>query len=137
MVKKYGSWASIDANNVAREMESIREKIAELNIPADKIFNFDETAFFYRYITATRTIAGPGDDGAGSVPDKIRITALLTTNATVSRRCIHFVGKTHTPKNTNSEYWERIDGSYFSNGKSWVTQDIFKRYLEQLNNSLK
>ena len=73
------------------------------------------------------------------VPDssRIRFASLRSWPRMLLGLVVSFIllGKP-TPKITNLEYWERTDGSHFPNGKSWVTQYIFKRYLEQFNNSI-
>jgi DDE superfamily endonuclease/Tc5 transposase DNA-binding domain len=115
-------------NESLLEMNNVRAVIRCLNLPLNRIYNWDETALFYKGIPKY-TLVKKGDSGAGGSEDKSRITLLISTNADGSDRQTWVIGKSKTPRGTNAAFWESHGLTYFSNQKAWMTKSLFHEIL--------
>lgn len=110
--------------------------VNEFDLPPSKIYNFDETALFYRCMPK-KTLAGPGDDGAGSKEDKInRLTIAPLINGDGSDMKIVMIGKSKTPRNTGPAFWKEHGISYYHNQRACMDQEIFDDFLGKWNDEL-
>jgi len=116
-------------------MSTIVDTIESLNLPASRIFNWDETGIFYRSLPKY-TLAPMGDSGAGGKDDKARVTALVCVNGDGSHRSIVLIGQSKVPRGTGTKFWRDNGVRYFSNENSWMTREIFGSLLADFDHSL-
>lgn len=125
-----GEKASVD-ESVTTEWRNVKllEHIAAYE-PRD-VFNADETALFFRALP-DKTVTFKGDACIGGKKCKQRITVLLAANMTGTERLpLLVVGKALKPrcfKNVKS-----LPVEYTANRKAWMTSDIFRGWLQQLD----
>jgi len=114
------------------KMECVSRMIADLGVSKDRIYNWDETGFFFRSMPKY-TLAGRGDDGAGGKEDKQRITALLCVNGDGSDRELVLIGKSAKPRGTDRAFWIDNGVRYFANESAWMTGPIFTTLLKEFD----
>ncbi|MGL5265978.1 MAG: hypothetical protein ACRC9E_07025, partial [Plesiomonas shigelloides] len=122
-----GLRASITPQTHERITE-FRQMINALDVHPSRIYNVDETALFV-HLMARNSYNLPNDDASGSSQSKTRFTVMLGANWDASDRFCIIIGKSKTPRNTNTAFWERLGCKYYSNKTAWMTQDIFRRFL--------
>jgi len=120
-----GEKASSDLANLKTHRNDLTIITAQFD-PND-IYNFDETALFYR-LKPNRTLASCII--SGSKESKDRITIGVCVNSTGTDKCkLVMIGKHEKPrcfgKNLNSSSIVR----YFWNKKAWMTVEIFTKWL--------
>ncbi|RWS23021.1 Pdc2p-like protein [Leptotrombidium deliense] len=92
--KMHGESGSANDESIVREVPKLRAKITEYNM--NDIFNFDETALFYK-LEPDRTLANK--QVCGRKQNKERITIALCTNSTGTEKMKPVViGKSKTPR---------------------------------------
>ncbi|KAI3647456.1 hypothetical protein MP228_007677 [Amoeboaphelidium protococcarum] len=130
-VRINGERASIKEDYEAL-LQPILDDLERLQIPPERIYNWDETGLFYRQF-GSYTMAGEGDDGAGAKVDKLRLTILFTTNADGSDRDVVIIGKSKCPQGTSADFWRELGVKYYSNSKAWMTRDIFTELVKDFD----
>jgi hypothetical protein len=113
-------------------MTEIGRIIMELGISKERVYNWDETGFFYhsmpKYMLAIR-----GDDGAGGKENKQRITTLLCVNSDGSDHQVVLISKVAKPRGTNRAFWIESGVWYFANENAWLTCEIFTTLLKEFD----
>lgn len=122
-----GERASVPAD-VWISMAPIIAELERMNLPINRIYNWDETGIFYRALPKY-TLAGMNDDGAGAKEDRQRITALICANGDGSDTSVVLIGKSQTPRNTTPRFWADLGIQYFSNKSAWMNSLIFNKLL--------
>ena len=101
----------------------------------DDIFNADETGLFYN-MTPDKTLKFKGEQCSGGKMSKTRITVMVAANMTGScKEKLLVIGKSRKPrcfKNLHS-----LPVVYENNAKSWMTSDIFEKWLRNWDSQLK
>lgn len=129
-----GESSSADASEsaawIAREMPELLERYA----PAD-IYNGDETGLFYQMLPS-RTLAVKGDRCHGGKQSKLRISVLLCVNMDGSdKRTPLVIGKSKKPRCLANS--RKLNVTYTSNTKAWMTRDIFRTWLQTFDAEMK
>ena len=130
---KQGEEGSVDLKVVEDGRKIIGEKIKKYSL--DDVFNFDETALFYK-LQPNKTLAT--GSVSGNKLSKERLTVALCVNATGSYKCKPLViGKAKKPQ-CFGNLWKPDDYvRWYNNIKAWMTMDIFKDWLHFFNNQMK
>lgn len=132
--KMSGEAASVD-NGVVEEWISQKWPTLYEGYGPDDIFNADETGLFYN-MTPDRTLKFKGENCSGGKMSKTRLTIMVAANMTGScKRKLLVIGKSKKPrcfKNIRS-----LPVTYENNVKSWMTSDIFERWLRNWDAELK
>lgn len=101
----------------------------------EDIFNADELELFH-ILTLDKTLKFKGEKCTGGKLSKTRITVMVAANMTGScRKKLLVIEKSRKPrcfKNINS-----LPVTYESNNKSWMTSEIFERWLRTWDAELK
>jgi DDE superfamily endonuclease len=116
-------------------MQPMLNAIRAQDIPLECIYNWDETAMFYKQFPQY-TLAKKEDDGAGMKLDKSRVSLLMMVNGTGSYRKIVMIGKSKSPRNTSNEFWASHGIRYFSNATAWMTREIFQQLLIEFDSEM-
>ncbi|XP_067686985.1 tigger transposable element-derived protein 6-like [Haliotis asinina] len=99
------------------------------------IFNADETGLFYKLVPQ-RTLHLKGDKCHGGKKSKERITVLTAANMSGTEKLkLLVIGKSEKPrcfKNVRS-----LPVDYRSNGKAWMTSDLFTEWVNKLDQSMR
>lgn len=102
--------------------------------PSD-VFNADETGLFFRSVPE-RSLVKKGESCKGGKKSKNRITVLLACSATGEKLKPVVIGHSSNPRCFRGLDRHCIPATYFANKKAWMTGDIFRQWLHQLNNSM-
>ncbi|XP_064071485.1 tigger transposable element-derived protein 4-like [Vanessa tameamea] len=101
----------------------------------DDIFHADETGLFYN-MTPDRTLKFKGDNCSGGKMSKTRLTIMVAANMTGScRKKLLVIGKSKKPRCFKSV--RSLPVTYENNVKSWMTSEIFERWLRDWDAELK
>jgi len=100
----------------------------------EDVYNMDETGLFYRMNT-DKTLHFKGERCEGGKQSKERITVAVCANmAGTDKLPLLVVGKFQNPrcfKNVNT-----LPVQYYANKKAWMLSDIFKKWVQQLDNKM-
>ncbi|XP_037568125.1 tigger transposable element-derived protein 6-like [Dermacentor silvarum] len=98
------------------------------------LFNADETALFYQMLPQ-KTLALKGDRCQGGKQSKVRVTVLLCANMDGSEKVPALViGKSASPRCFKGK--RKLQVSYVSNRKAWMTREIFAQWLREWDERL-
>ena len=98
------------------------------------IYNADETGLFYKMLPEY-TLDTIGEKTSGCKKSKERITILFCINADGSDKCVPLViSKAKKPRCFNGV--KTLPVHYEANSNAWMTQDLFRNWLLQLNNRM-
>jgi hypothetical protein len=127
-----GESGAVDKIQVDKGRETLKKLLIDYN--KDDIYNFDETALFYRMLP-NKTLASAPVSGAKVC--KERISVGLCSNATGKDKFKPVViGKFKNPR-----CFAAFDPSRFcvykNNCKAWMTGEIFDEWLESFNSKMK
>lgn len=132
--KMSGEAASVDKDTVDEWITQKWPTLCEGYSPED-IYNADETGLFYN-MTPDRTLKFKGENCSGGKMSKTRLTIMVAANMTGScKRKLLVIGKSKKPrcfKNIRS-----LPVTYENNVKSWMTSEIFERWLRNWDAELK
>lgn len=135
-IKSYklsGTAASTDLSNIKECLFKISSEISEFK-PSD-IFNMDETALFYDFI-GDKTLSIQACT-RGTKNSKQRITIALTCNANGTEKLpILVIGTAGNPR-AFKNFSKQNYCQYYWNRKAWMTGEIFKNWLFQLDEQFK
>jgi hypothetical protein len=90
-IRVNGERASVPDSYEA-ELQITLDALSSLELPADRIYNWDETALFYRAMPNYTLAVHGEDDGAGAKENKLRITAMLSVNGDGSDKELVLIG---------------------------------------------
>ncbi|XP_014260374.1 tigger transposable element-derived protein 6 [Cimex lectularius] len=117
------------------EWTSKIESIIEGYAPKD-VFNADETGLFYRALP-DKTLCFKGENCAGGKVAKERLTVLLCASMTGEKIKPLVIGKAAKPRCFKGVNMETVGVSWKFNSKAWMTTDIMREWLEQLDNKMR
>jgi hypothetical protein len=117
---KHGEADKVDLKLIEDEIINIKDEISKYNM--NDVYNFDETALFYR-LQPNKTLASGCINGDGD--SKERLTVALCTNATGNSKLKPLViGKFKRPR-CFGKVWDPNDVvHYYNNLKAWMTMEI-------------
>lgn len=125
--KMSGEAASVDKDTVGRRMDNAKVAYIIRRLRTRSNFNADGTGLFYN-MTPDKTLKFKGDNCSGGKMSKARSTIMVAVNMTGScKRKLLVIGKSKKPR--CFKYIHSLPVSYENNVKSWMTSDIFERWL--------
>lgn len=96
------------------------------------VFNADETGLFFKCLPS-RTLAFKNEKCVGGEKSKERITVMLGSNFTGTEKLkLLVIGKSKNPRCFRG--LKSLEVNYENNAKSWMTSDIFEKWLIKLDN---
>lgn len=128
-----GESLSVDREAAVAWIEKNIGQLLEKYSPRD-LFNADETALFYQMLPQ-KTLALKGDRCQGGKQSKVRATVLLCANMDGSEKVPALViGKSASPRCFKGK--RKLQVSYVSNRKAWMTREIFAQWLRERDERL-
>lgn len=112
-----------------------KEKVVQIIKHAQDrdIFNVDETGLFFK-CTPAKTLAFKGEKCSGGKHSKDRITLLVGANMDGTEKLpLLMIGKSRNPRCFKNVRTKPI--KYRSNTKAWMTANLFKEWLLDLNST--
>src|SRR6266700_2702250 len=98
----------------------------------NNVFNADETALFWR-LQPKKTMRFKGQNCSSGKLSKERITVLLCANADGSEKLkLDIIGKSAKPRGFGN-LSNKLPVNYYSNSKAWMTGDIWRQIMSNLN----
>lgn len=134
MANLHGESAEISEEACTQWQESLPQLLHDYAL--EDIYNCDETGIFFRSIPTKSLIRkAEGEKAQGTKVLKDRFTLLLTASATGVKEKMWIIGKSKKPHSfpKNASVYHR-SFTYRYNTKAWMTTEIFKEYLNSLNN---
>ncbi|KAE9263526.1 hypothetical protein PF001_g31638 [Phytophthora fragariae] len=130
---RHGEAASVDPQVVHEGLQRL-QAVTDLYEPRD-IYNVDETGLCYAMAPA-RSIGSK--NMCGVKKQKTRITLALTANADGSDALpILYIGKAKKPRCFGKQTPEQHGFQYRSNKKAWMTGDVFRDWLINLDRDMR
>ncbi|CAF0988202.1 unnamed protein product [Brachionus calyciflorus] len=127
-----GESGSVDKTLINCEIVKLSNIVSKFS-RAD-VFNFDETALFYR-LQPNRTLANQAVNGIKSSKDRLSIG--VCSNADGSEKCrLVVIDKFKKPRCFGNFDPNNIV-NYYANQKAWMTSLIFSDWLEKFNKKMK
>lgn len=124
-ITTFGESGSANLNYIESELPEILSKIKNFN-PND-VFNFDETALFYK-LEPDKTLATKRLEGRKK--NKERITVGFCVNSTGTEKMVPvIIGKYLNPRCFKNINLTNVGIKYFANTKAWMTITIFRNWL--------
>lgn len=121
-----GESSSVKAASTKEWFETVLPQLLQSYSPSD-IFNADEFALFWRALPL-KTYAFKGDKCSGGKHAKDRISVLIGANMDGSEKLpLLVIGKSKTQR--CFKHTKTLPVRYEANKKSWMTKEIFTRYL--------
>lgn len=119
----------LSSNEAAVEpfKNALQNKMAEMQLCPDQIYNADESGLFWKLLPQ-RTLAHQAEASApGRKMSKQRLTFMLCCNASGTHKMRLFVlGKSQKPRAFGSE---PLPVKYRGQKKAWVTREIFRDWF--------
>ncbi|GBL73901.1 Tigger transposable element-derived protein 4 [Araneus ventricosus] len=100
------------------------------------IFNADETRLFYR-ILPDKTLCFKGEKCSGGEISKERLTILLDCNMLGEFETPLVIGKARKPRCFTNIDVRKLDVSWNSNKKAWMTTEIMSDWFVDLDKRMK
>jgi hypothetical protein len=123
-----GESGGVDMDVVSRGILMLKEEINQYKL--DDVFNFDETALFYR-LQPNKTLS------SGEKISKERLTVGLCVNATGTIKLKPVViGKYKKPRCFGNVWTPQDIVKYYFNLKAWMTMDIFRNWLQYVDKKM-
>ncbi len=121
-------------NNSLAFVDDYKEILKEYD--EKDIFNIDETGVFVKNL-GNKSYVISRSDTKGIKIDKTRLTVMLGISRCNEKLPALVIGKSAKPralKNINVQ--QKFKVFYDSNNKAWLTREIFKKYLDALNQKM-
>jgi len=132
----YGSFsgesATVDKESCADWMNKLPIMLA--NYEPRNIFNWDETALFWRLL-ANKSYFLKDESRHGGKQSKERITLNVMVNADGSQMDLIIIGKSKNPRSFKAV--KKLPFCYYSNQKAWMTAFIFNDILTSFDKKMK
>ena len=129
-----GESADVDLEKV----NEFKEKIPGLIVgySNENIFNCDESGLFFRSLPDT-TFAKRGEECKGGKNAKERVTVMFACSLTGEKLKPLVIGKSAKPRCFKNVKMERLPVIWEHNKKSWMTTDVFCRWIKQINDQMR
>ena len=131
--KLCGESKEVDEFYVQEERRKLQKDLE--GVDQENIFNFDETALFYQ-AQPTRTFSSVPMNGTKI--SKQRVTIGLCCNFTGTYKCTPvLINKSKKPKSFKYGFNPNMYVEYYYNKKAWMTQELFTKFIQKLDNEMK
>ena len=135
---RHGESASADRSKRTKEiMEEVRATTAAFD--PDDVYNMDETGYFWKMLP-NRSLTTEATTSSRRKQEKARITAVLTYNATGTRKLdLWFIGTAKRPLCFRAAKLHNLEalGAYWrSSSTAWMIFAIMKEYLRWFDNQM-
>lgn len=135
--KRYGirhlkiSGEKLSSNAVAVDpfKKILKQKIDELGISRDQIYNADETGLFWKLLPDKTFVASDEKIAPGRKTEKARVTFVACTNASGRHKLKPFVIGTAKNPRSFRNYVLPVDYDHSKN--AWMTTEIFKNWFHK------
>ena len=128
------SASSVDESVVADWKAKLPQVVADFE--PKNIFNMDETGIFYCAVP-DKTLKVKGDECKGGKKSKERITASFCVNMEGEFEKTFVIGKCAKPRCFQNLSVKTLPVIWEHNKKTWMTADIFRRWLNDFNAKMK
>ena len=118
-----------------KTVQEWKEKLKSIcqQYPPENIFNADELGLFYRLLP-NQTYRVKGKKLKSGKLSKVRLSILLGANQTGTEKLpVLVIGRSQKPRCFKST---KVPLMYRANKKSWMTSELFKEYLDKLNEKM-
>ena len=118
--------------------DKFKERLPEITAKYDKkdIFNCDETRLFFRALP-DKTLAFKGQQCKGGKLAKERLTVMLACSALGEKLKPFVIGKAENPRCFKGIDKSKLPVKWAFNRKAWMTMDIFKDWVSDLNSQMR
>lgn len=131
MLKICGEKLSNKCKLVEPFLLKFRQKIKQLNLTADQIYNADESGLFYRMLPNRTLVTFNESSAPGLKVSKDRVTFLACTNASGMHKVKLFViGKAANPRAFKN--FENKPVTYKANKNAWMTFILFEEWFHNV-----
>lgn len=129
ILKICGEKLSSQAELVEPFLKKLANKIKELDLIPDQLYNADETGLYWKLLPDKTYVSSAEKSAPGRKIPKQRLTFLACTNATGLHKIKPLViGKAQNPRCFKNK---SIPVDYDSSKTAWMTCSIFKRWFEK------
>ncbi|XP_055623289.1 tigger transposable element-derived protein 1-like [Toxorhynchites rutilus septentrionalis] len=127
-----GESASADLKAAKSYPAEFKQLIEDGKYHPDQVFNADETGVFWKKMPSRTYVAKAEKSASGFKVAKDRITLLFCSNASGDRMLKPLLlHKSLRPRSMKCLNFNDLPVLWMSNAKAWVTQEIFRRWLEE------
>ncbi|XP_055634227.1 tigger transposable element-derived protein 1-like [Toxorhynchites rutilus septentrionalis] len=127
-----GESASADLKAAKSYPAEFKQLIEDGKYHPDQVFNADETGVFWKKMPSRTYVAKAEKSASGFKVAKDRITLLFCSNASGDRMLKPLLlHKSLRPRSMKCLNFNDLPVHWMSNAKAWVTQEIFRRWLEE------
>lgn len=128
-LKVCGEKLSADTAAVAPFVHSFKEKIQEMGLTEEQIYNADETALYYRLLPDSTYVAASEKEAAGYKKSKERLSLMLCSNAAGTHKIKPLIiGKSAKPR-AFKHFTNPLD--YANSKRAWMTTYIFTKWFQE------
>lgn len=126
-LKICGEKLSANPESVSPFICSLKEKIKELELTNDHIYNADETGLFWKILPNKTFVSADEKNAPGHKLAKERVTLLVCTNASGSHKLQPVViGKSKNPRSFKNI---KIPVEYLHSKNAWMNGFLFKKWF--------
>lgn len=110
-------------------LRKLEEKIKDLNLDYNQVYNADETGLYWKLLPGKTYVSSEEKTAPGRKVAKERITFLACTNATGLHKLTPLViGKAKKPRSFKNSY---IPVHYKNSQSAWMTAGIFEEWFNE------
>lgn len=125
-MKMCGEKVSADRSEIDAFIEMLDNKITELGLVPEQLYNADETGLNWRQLPAETFVSGEEKKVSGRKLQKERLTLMVCANASGTHALkLLVVGKSKYPRAFKNVKVESLPVTYKSQSRAWVTKEIF------------
>ena len=129
-IKITGEKLSSQPQLVSPFLRKLEEKIKDLKLDYNQIYNADETGLYWKLLPGKTYVSREEKTAPGRKTAKERITFLACTNATGLHKLTPLViGKAKNPRSFKKSY---IPVHYKNSKSAWMTVRIFKEWFNEI-----
>lgn len=122
-------------NELIESFKEVYSKKLESYSP-DNIYNCDETGFFFK-CSPNRTLSYKNEDKISGKFSKERLTLLFCVNMVGDKLDPLLIGKAKSPRGFKHLDLTKLKIKYANNSKAWMNLNLFKSWLDNLNERMK
>lgn len=127
-LKLAGEKLSSQPELIAPFKEKLSEKITELQLNLDQIYNADESGLYWKLLPDKTYVSSLEKTAPGRKAEKQRVTILACTNASGKHKVkLLVIGKAKNPR-TLKNFNRPVN--YDHSKTAWMTAEIFKRWFK-------